>query len=45
LVPLVEIAAGVRHPVFRHTIAELLAATPDRSEVKAYHASADGEDK
>ena len=34
LVPLAEIAPGARHPVLKKTIAELLAETPDRSEVR-----------
>jgi 2-amino-4-hydroxy-6-hydroxymethyldihydropteridine diphosphokinase len=34
LVPFAEIAPGVRHPVVKVTIAELLAATPDRSQVR-----------
>ena len=36
LVPLAEIAPGVRHPVFKKTIAELLAGTPDRNEVRRF---------
>jgi 2-amino-4-hydroxy-6-hydroxymethyldihydropteridine diphosphokinase len=36
LVPFAEIAAGVRHPVFQKTIAELLAETGDRSEVRKW---------
>lgn len=36
LVPLTEIGAGVRHPVLKKTIAELLAETPDRSQVRMY---------
>jgi 2-amino-4-hydroxy-6-hydroxymethyldihydropteridine diphosphokinase len=36
LVPLAEIAAGVRHPMFKKTIAELLAGTSDRSEVRRF---------
>jgi len=34
LVPLAEIAPGVRHPVFKKAIAELLAETMDRSMVR-----------
>jgi 2-amino-4-hydroxy-6-hydroxymethyldihydropteridine diphosphokinase len=34
LVPFAEIAGGVQHPVLRKTIAELLAGTSDRSEVR-----------
>lgn len=36
LVPFAEIAPEARHPVFKKTIAELLAETPDRSEVRPY---------
>lgn len=36
LAPLAEIAPDVRHPVFQKTIAELLALTPDQSEVRRY---------
>jgi 2-amino-4-hydroxy-6-hydroxymethyldihydropteridine diphosphokinase len=46
LVPLREIAPGLRHPTLRRTIAELLAETQDRSEVRRWHPSgeADGAD-
>ena len=36
LVPFEEIAPGVRHPVTGKTIAELLAETDDRSEVRVW---------
>jgi 2-amino-4-hydroxy-6-hydroxymethyldihydropteridine diphosphokinase len=39
LVPLREIAPGLRHPTLRRTIAELLAETHDRSEVRRWHPS------
>jgi 2-amino-4-hydroxy-6-hydroxymethyldihydropteridine diphosphokinase len=36
LVPLAEIAPDVKHPSWRATAAELLAATSDRSEVRRF---------
>lgn len=36
LEPFAEIAPKARHPVFKKTIAELLAETPDRSEVRLF---------
>jgi 2-amino-4-hydroxy-6-hydroxymethyldihydropteridine diphosphokinase len=36
LVPFAEIAPGVQHPILKKTIAELLAETPDRSEVRLW---------
>jgi 2-amino-4-hydroxy-6-hydroxymethyldihydropteridine diphosphokinase len=40
LVPLAEVAPDLRHPVFKRTIAELLALTPDQSEVRRYDPAA-----
>lgn len=36
LVPLREIAPGLRHPTSRRTIGELLASTPDRGEIRRW---------
>jgi len=36
LVPLAELAPELRHPVLRKTVAELLAATQDRSAVRVW---------
>ena len=36
LAPFAEIAPGVQHPVLKKAIAELLAETPDRSEVRRW---------
>ncbi|HXX43781.1 MAG TPA: 2-amino-4-hydroxy-6-hydroxymethyldihydropteridine diphosphokinase [Candidatus Acidoferrales bacterium] len=36
LVPLADIAGGVQHPVLKKTIGELLASTPDRSQVRKF---------
>ena len=38
LAPFAEIAPDVRHPVLKRSIAELLAQTPDRSEVRRGYA-------
>ena len=37
LVPLVEIAAAVRHPILNATMSELLTGTADRSQVRPYN--------
>jgi len=34
LVPLTEIARGLRHPLWGGTVEEMLAGTPDRSAVR-----------
>ena len=39
LVPLAEIAGAVQHPVFNKSIAELLVATSDRSQVRKFEPS------
>ncbi|MFZ3214432.1 MAG: 2-amino-4-hydroxy-6-hydroxymethyldihydropteridine diphosphokinase [Candidatus Acidiferrales bacterium] len=36
LVPFAEIAPAAMHPVLKKTVAELLAGTPDRSEVRPW---------
>ncbi len=41
LVPLAELAPALRHPVLQRTIAELLAETPDRGEVRRWLTPAD----
>jgi 7,8-dihydro-6-hydroxymethylpterin-pyrophosphokinase len=42
LVPFAELAPEERHPVFNKTIAELLAKTADRSEVRPYQTKSTG---
>ena len=37
LVPLARIAPEFRHPILHKSIAQLLAETPDRSEVRLWH--------
>jgi 2-amino-4-hydroxy-6-hydroxymethyldihydropteridine diphosphokinase len=39
LVPLAEIAGGVRHPLLNATIAELLTGTSDRSQIRPFKAA------
>jgi len=40
LVPLVQLAPEFRHPALHKSVAQLLADTPDRSEVRLWHAVA-----
>jgi 2-amino-4-hydroxy-6-hydroxymethyldihydropteridine diphosphokinase len=40
LVPLAQIAPEFRHPTLRRSVTQLLAETPDRSEVRLWHAAA-----
>jgi 2-amino-4-hydroxy-6-hydroxymethyldihydropteridine diphosphokinase len=40
LVPLAQLAPALRHPASRKTAAELLAETPDRSEVRLWRPAA-----
>jgi len=40
LIPLAQIAPELRHPVLHKSVAQLLAETPDRSEVRLWQGSA-----
>jgi 2-amino-4-hydroxy-6-hydroxymethyldihydropteridine diphosphokinase len=40
LVPLVQMAPEFRHPALHKSVTQLLADTPDRSEVRLWHAAA-----
>jgi 2-amino-4-hydroxy-6-hydroxymethyldihydropteridine diphosphokinase len=40
LVPLAQIAPEFRHPAMHKSVTQLLADTPDRSEVRLWHAAA-----
>ena len=40
LVPLAQIAPEFRHPALHKSVTQLLAETPDRSEVRLWHAAA-----
>ncbi|MGA3293630.1 MAG: 2-amino-4-hydroxy-6-hydroxymethyldihydropteridine diphosphokinase [Candidatus Acidiferrales bacterium] len=42
LVPFAEIAPEAEHPVLKQTVAELLAETPDRSQVRVWRGAANG---
>jgi 2-amino-4-hydroxy-6-hydroxymethyldihydropteridine diphosphokinase len=39
LVPFVQVAPALRHPVLHRSMTELLAATPDTSQVRPWHAT------
>lgn len=40
LVPLAELAPGLRHPISHKTVSQLLAETPDSSQVQRWRATA-----
>src|SRR5438309_9083264 len=40
LIPMVQLAPEFRHPVMHKSMTQLLAETPDRSEVRLWHAAA-----
>ena len=40
LIPMAQLAPELRHPVLHKSIAQLLAETPDRSELRLWHAVA-----
>ncbi|MGC2419834.1 MAG: 2-amino-4-hydroxy-6-hydroxymethyldihydropteridine diphosphokinase [Candidatus Acidiferrales bacterium] len=41
LVPFAEIAPGVEHPALKRTVAQMLAATSDRSQVRRWNPTAE----
>ena len=41
LIPLAQIAPEFRHPILHKSVTQLLAETPDRSEVRLWHAAAE----
>lgn len=42
LIPMAQLAPEFRHPVAHKSIAQLLAETPDRSEVRLWHGASQG---